>query len=150
MGARDWHERTLLGNEGRAIVFWQVAGPVRLNARCRMPPSDFSRLSRRRLAAGVCAALALAAFAGSLPSLAASTRWVSFAKGKVEVQLPTSIAVHEDPDGTLTGTFGPGGVNRLELTLLDPQKDARNDTAEQFVEFYARQRNLPVHTNGEK
>jgi hypothetical protein len=115
-----------------------------------MPPSDFSRLSRRRLAAGVCAALALAAFAGSLPSLAASTRWVSFAKGKVEVQLPTSIAVHEDPDGTLTGTFGPGGVNRLELTLLDPQKDARNDTAEQFVEFYARQRNLPVHTNGEK
>lgn len=115
-----------------------------------MPSTGFSPLSRRRLAAGVCAALALAPFAGVGPSAAASTRWVSFAKGKVEVELPTSIAVREEPDGTLTGTFGPAGVNRIELTLLDHQKDAPTDTAEQFVEFYARQHNLAVHTNGDK
>lgn len=117
-----------------------------------MPFTGFSRFSRRRVAVAVCAtlALALAPLAGGGSSAAASERWVSFAKGKVEVQLPTSIAAREEPDGTLTGTFGPGGVNRLELTLLDHQKEGPTDTAEQFVEFYARQRNLSVHTNGEK
>jgi hypothetical protein len=117
--------------------------------------SGFSRLSHGRLRAGFCSAsllLLCVAFAPSAPAAPPADKWVGFAKGKLEVQLPQGLSAREEKDGTLVGTFGPGGANRLEMILLDPEKNAATptDTAEQFVEFYARQHNLPVHTNGDK
>jgi hypothetical protein len=115
-----------------------------------MPRSDFTRLPRRRVvAAGICA-LALPFLVPSIPEAAPARKWVRFAKGKLEVQLPENLKARETADGTLSATFGPGGSHRLELTLLDHQKDAPADTAEMFVEYYARQRKLTVHTNGDK
>jgi hypothetical protein len=119
-----------------------------------MPSSGFSRLLQGRIAAVFCAlCLLLLSLALAPGALAAPQpgKWVRFAKGKLEVQLPQNLSPREEKDGTLTATFGPGGANRLELMLLDPQKEATpTDTAEQFVEYYARQRKLPVHTNGDK
>jgi hypothetical protein len=117
-----------------------------------MPRSGLVRLPRRRvIAAGSCALL-LALLAPAIGADAAPARkWVRFAKGKLEVQVPADLQAREAADGTLTGTFGPGGRNRLELTLLDPTtSQGPGDTAEMFVEYYARQRKLPVHTNGDK
>jgi hypothetical protein len=117
-----------------------------------MPRSGLFRLVRGRAPAIACAALLLllplapAALAAPQPG-----KWMRFAKGQLEVKLPQNFAAHEEKDGTLVASFGPGGANRLQLVPVDPQKAATPaDTAEQFVEYYARQRKLPVHTNGDK
>lgn len=118
-----------------------------------MSRSGFSRLSSRHIAAKFCVAcLLLLSLAPAPGALAAEAgKWVRFAKGKLEVQLPQALTAREEKDGTLTATFGPGNANRLELMLLDNQNNATpSDTAEQFVEFYARQHHLEVHTNGDK
>ena len=107
----------------------------------------FCRLMALLFALGLTAEPLPAAAAGATPV----AKWVAFAKGKVEVQLPPNIAAREDSEGNLTGTFGPGGANRLELSLIDHEKDeAPADTAEQFIEYYERQRKLEVHSNGDK
>lgn len=117
-----------------------------------MPRSGFFRFVRGGAPAAACVALLL--LLGAVPMAFAAPqpgKWVRFAKGELEVQLPQSFTPHEEKDGTLIATFGPGNANRLELIPVDPQKAATPaDTAEQFVEYYARQRKLQVHTNGDK
>jgi hypothetical protein len=117
-----------------------------------MSLSRLARLPRRRVVAAACCAAALAFVAPVTTANAAPARkWVRFAKGKLEVELPENLQARETGDGTLTATFGPGGTHRLELTLLDQTVgQTPGDTAEMFVEYYARQRKLTVHTNGDK
>jgi hypothetical protein len=119
-----------------------------------MSSPGFIRLVRGHIAMIVGAATVLLLSLALAPDAAASPqpgKWVRFAKGKLEVQLPQNLSAREEKDGALTATFGPGGVNQLQLVPVPPEKSTtRGDTAEQFVEFYARQRKLQVRTNGDK
>jgi hypothetical protein len=119
-----------------------------------MSSPGFFRLVRGRAAAVVGAAAVLLLSLALAPDAAAAPqpgKWMRFAKGKLEVKLPQNLSAHEEKDGALTATFGPGDVNRLQLLPIDPEKSTtRGDTAEQFVEYYARQRKLQVRTNGDK